>query len=133
MSRIAIIDYQMGNLRSVQYLSLGANGFTGTIPREIGELDALLTLELYGNALRGPIPPEIRDMQSLQDRGSDFDYNMLTAADAATRQFVNRKQYDEDWESSQTVTPANVRVAPTSQATHAMSAISTTRASRSSK
>jgi hypothetical protein len=50
-------------------------------------------------------------MQSLQDRGSDFDYNMLTAADAATRQFVNQKQYDEDWESSQTVTPANVRVA----------------------
>lgn len=104
------IPAEIGNLRSVQYLSLGANGFTGTIPREIGQLDALISLDLYGNALRGPIPPEIRDMQSLQDRGSDLDYNMLTAADAATRQFVNQKQYDEDWESTQTVTPANVRV-----------------------
>jgi Leucine-rich repeat (LRR) protein len=104
------IPPEIGNLRNLQYLSLGANSFSGTIPPQIGQLDQLLNMDLYANALRGPVPPEIRNLRSLQDRGSDFAYNMLTAPDAATRQFMNQKQYDGDFEQSQTVTPANVRV-----------------------
>ena len=105
------IPAEIGDLESLLYLSLGANRLTGSIPAEIAKLDKLLELELYANALTGPIPAAIAGMAALEDAGSDFSFNMLVAADAATLAFVNRKQYDGDFEASQTVTPSNVRVA----------------------
>ncbi|HUP48053.1 MAG TPA: fibronectin type III domain-containing protein [Thermoanaerobaculia bacterium] len=107
------IPPEIGNLESLLYLSLGANAFTGPIPREIGRLSNLVQIDLYANALRGEIPPEIAEMTSLEDNGSDFHFNALTAPDPATRDFINRKQWDGDFEATQTLTPANVRVTQT--------------------
>lgn len=104
------IPPEIGDLAELQYLSLGANSFSGSIPPQIGNLKKVLQLGLYANALRGAVPPQIAGMTSLEDRGASFHHNAIYAADAATRDFVNRKQYDGDFEATQTLTPTNVRV-----------------------
>ena len=47
---------ELGNLPSLQNLSLYTNQLTGTIPAELGNLTSLTTLSLYTNQLSGPIP-----------------------------------------------------------------------------
>ncbi len=104
---------ELGNLKKLQSFSIYSNHFTGAIPKELGNLTALTYLDLSNNALRGAIPAEIKNLTALPDRSSDFSFNLLVTSDASVRDFVNRKQYDGDFESTQTVTPANVKVTAT--------------------
>jgi Leucine-rich repeat (LRR) protein len=103
----------IGDMSGLLYLSLGQNRFSGTLPAELGRLTGLVQIQVAFNALRGPIPSALTAMTSLDDASSDFSFNALFANDATTRQFINRKQYDGNFEQSQTVTPASVRVTST--------------------
>ncbi|GAY68839.1 hypothetical protein CUMW_267290, partial [Citrus unshiu] len=53
-------------LTNIEYLSLGFNGFNGSIPREIGNLKNLTSLSLGGNKLTGHIPSTLGRLTSLQ-------------------------------------------------------------------
>ncbi|HSP17766.1 MAG TPA: fibronectin type III domain-containing protein [Thermoanaerobaculia bacterium] len=105
-----VIPPQIGQLNALLYLTLGGNRFSGSVPPELARLTNLLQLDIYGNNLTGAMPPDLARMTSLIDGGSVFQYNALYTTDASLREFLNRKQYDHDWESTQTVVPANVRV-----------------------
>jgi Leucine-rich repeat (LRR) protein len=55
---------EIGNLKNLEYLSLGSNELT-TIPKEIGNLTNLEVLWLTGNQLT-TIPPEIGNLKNLE-------------------------------------------------------------------
>lgn len=104
------IPPEIGSLQKLQVLSLAANKFEGTIPAALGSLINLTQLDLAQNALRPPIPRELMTLTSLLDRGSDFSFNALSTTDTALRDFMNRKQNGNDWESTQTIAPTSVTV-----------------------
>ncbi|GLU17311.1 hypothetical protein SLE2022_336840 [Rubroshorea leprosula] len=54
----------IGDLKSLQYLSLGCN-FKGSIPASIGNLSQLTYLSLSHNNLRGQIPSSLADLTQL--------------------------------------------------------------------
>ncbi|MDE0393202.1 MAG: hypothetical protein OYK82_00335 [Gammaproteobacteria bacterium] len=60
------IPPEIGNLTSLESLSLYNNFLTGPIPPEIGNLTSLTRLELYRNDLTGPIPPELGSLTTLE-------------------------------------------------------------------
>ncbi len=60
------IPTELGDLTSLQTLSLYSNSLSGTIPTELGDLTSLQTLSLYSNSLSGTIPTELGDLTSLQ-------------------------------------------------------------------
>ena len=60
------IPKELGNLSSLQDLSLQDNDLSGRIPRELGTLANLTTLALWGNKLSGSIPTQLGDLSSLQ-------------------------------------------------------------------
>ena len=70
------IPPELGNLMSLETLSLFFNGLTGPIPPELGNLTSLETLSLYFNGLTGPIPPELGNLTSLT--GLNLGQNDLT-------------------------------------------------------
>ncbi|KAI8891943.1 hypothetical protein BC833DRAFT_626308 [Globomyces pollinis-pini] len=51
-----VIPPEIGKLKSVKILKLGANALTGPIPEELGSLNEISTLDLSENQLTGPIP-----------------------------------------------------------------------------
>ncbi|HUP59547.1 MAG TPA: fibronectin type III domain-containing protein [Thermoanaerobaculia bacterium] len=104
---------EIGGLKTAYNLSLWGNRFSGVIPKEIGDLTSLQYLDLAFNAFRGPIPAEITKLTTLLNASSDFSYNALFTSDQTVRAFVNSKQYSNNFEETQTVTPLNVRVTET--------------------
>ncbi|KAJ8898729.1 hypothetical protein K2173_004904 [Erythroxylum novogranatense] len=56
----------IGKLSELKILSLGFNGFYGTLPLEIGELWLLEVLDLGFNSFVGPIPISLRSCTSLR-------------------------------------------------------------------
>ena len=56
----------MGNLASLERLSLARNYLSGPIPPELGNLASLERLSLARNYLSGPIPPELGNLASLE-------------------------------------------------------------------
>lgn len=107
------IPAEIGQLETADAISLWGNRFTGLIPSEIGNLTGLQYLDLSFNHLRGPIPQSITNLTGLEDHRSDFRYNALFTTSAAVAEFVNRKQGEEPFENTQTVTPLNVRIVGT--------------------
>ena len=59
-------------------LSLAERGLTGTIPSELGDLSSLEWLSLLGNQLSGYIPPELGDLSYLT--GLHLSGNQLSSA-----------------------------------------------------
>ncbi len=117
------IPPELGNLSNLMELYLGSNQLSGPIPPELGNLSDLIFLGLGGNQLSGPIPPELGNLAKLeflelndnQLSGQiplelaqltnliaiDLRNNRLFTDDEALRTFLNSKQVDGDWESTQ--------------------------------
>jgi len=106
------IPAEIGALKKAYSLSMYGNRFSGTIPPQIGDMTNLQFLELSYNALRGPVPSAITKLTKLENGRSDFSANVLFTSDPAVRDFLNQKQ-GGNFEETQTVTPANVRVTQT--------------------
>ena len=104
------IPAALGNLTKLNTLNLHANSLTGTIPAELENLASLQYLHINDNQLGGPVPPEITNLVALVDNQSDFRNNRLYTDDDTIRSFMNAKQIDGDWESSQ-IGPITVSLA----------------------
>ena len=57
----------IGNLSSLEELSLALNDLSGPIPTELASLASLEGLFLHSNELSGPIPPELGSLASLEE------------------------------------------------------------------
>ena len=104
------IPASLGALHKAVWLSLRGNRFGGAIPKELGNMSDLRYLDVSRNALRGPLPSALSNLDTLEDAGSDFGFNLLTTTDSSLRAFVNAKQGDGDFEATQTVTPSGLHV-----------------------
>ena len=60
------IPTELGNLASIQSLFLRNNGLTGSIPSSLANLANLRLLYLNNNELTGPIPPELGNLARLE-------------------------------------------------------------------
>ncbi|KAL8499141.1 hypothetical protein ACS0TY_022207 [Phlomoides rotata] len=60
------IPAAIGNLKSLQKLSLGRNNLNGVIPQEIGNLQNLVLFGTEDNQISGQIPAAIGNLKSLQ-------------------------------------------------------------------
>lgn len=70
-----LFDY-IGDITTLESLSITFSSLTGTIPSSFGNLSRMLQMWLYSNMLTGPVPPQLgnlRTMAILQVEG-----NMLT-------------------------------------------------------
>ena len=59
------IPPEVGNLTSLQNLSLWSNQLSGSLPPELGDLTGLIYLLLDSNQLSGSIPPELGNLNLL--------------------------------------------------------------------
>ena len=59
------IPSELGNLPSLDTLSLEGNDLTGEIPLELGQLTRVRLVSLADNGLTGPIPPELGSLANL--------------------------------------------------------------------
>lgn len=100
------IPAALGDLDSLVVLDLGGNRLDGAIPAALGDLDALGALYLDHNALSGAVPAAVCD---LRVGFLDIGYNALWAPSADARALLDAQ--DPDWSQTQTVAPANVRLA----------------------
>lgn len=60
------IPTQVGDMQSLQSLSMTRNGLWGTVPSELGSLTSLKHLWLSGNLFGGLIPTQLSQLQQLQ-------------------------------------------------------------------
>ncbi len=72
------IPPQLGDLDNLQDLDLGSNQLTGSIPKELGNMDNLLYLWLDNNQLTGSIPPQLGDLNNLLEL--NLYHNQLTGS-----------------------------------------------------
>ncbi|MFV2073390.1 MAG: fibronectin type III domain-containing protein [Thermoanaerobaculales bacterium] len=111
----------LGNLSKLKVLMLARNRLTGGIPSSLGNLSALENLWLYENALIGDIPGSLTGLVNLEVGSLDLTYNGLWTQDPALAAFLDSKQRDGDWRSTQTVAPAGVAATATSTTSVAVS------------
>ncbi|MGD2091709.1 MAG: fibronectin type III domain-containing protein [Candidatus Aminicenantes bacterium] len=98
------IPASIGNLTALQELYLHRNQLTDNIPAAVGDILTLQNISLNGNILRGNIPVSLLSLVNLSS--ADIGYNALYTDDDTLRDFLNI--IDLDWESTQTVAPADV-------------------------
>ena len=107
------IPPELGSMRQLIYLQLYGNQFSGAIPPQLGDLSNLQLLDLGSNNLRGPVPVEMKKLTNLPDRSSGWDHNALYTTDASLLAFLNQKNYDGDFNGTQTVPVTNVSITST--------------------
>ncbi len=105
------IPSALGSLSSLEVLSLGGNQLSGSIPPQLGNLGSLVRLYINSNQLSGSVPLDLMALSSLQDgAGVDLRWNGLHSDDPALISFLNGKQLDGNWRSTQTEAPDNLSV-----------------------
>ncbi len=102
------IPTQFGGLTGLQYLNLSVNQLSGSIPPELGNLTSLQWLSLFGNLLSGSVPSALTNLTSLPSGSAEIRWNALYSTDPALTSFLNAKQSGGDWQSTQTIAPANL-------------------------
>ncbi|KAK9907104.1 hypothetical protein M0R45_002416 [Rubus argutus] len=60
------LSASIGNLTSMQYLSLGINALSGELPNELGKLTDLVAISIGTNYFSGPLPSELGNLSKLQ-------------------------------------------------------------------
>jgi len=101
------VPSELGALTNLTYLYLSFNQLSGTIPPDLGSLSSLTRLLLGGNQLTGPIPTQLANLTNLVDSRSDFRWSALYTSDSGLETFLSAKQLGGDWQSTQTIAPAN--------------------------
>ena len=99
------IPPELGNLFNLGFLKLDSNQLSGSIPQELGNLWFLCILTLNSNRLSGSIPPSLMNLGLC---GLDLRWNSLYTDNDILRNFLNEFQFENDWESTQTIAPLNV-------------------------
>lgn len=59
-----LFDY-IGDISTLESLSVTFSSLTGTIPSTLGQLTVMLQMWLYSNQLTGPVPPELGNLKSM--------------------------------------------------------------------
>jgi len=104
------IPSTLSNLSSLITLRLSSNRLSGQIPAELGSL-SLGSLYLFSNRLSGEIPAELANITGLSDGSSlRIRWNALHTENASLIAFLDAKQLDGDWQSTQTIAPVNLTV-----------------------
>ncbi len=106
------IPSEIGNLTRLLFLSLSNNQLTDPIPPEIGNLASIEEIDIADNNLEGPVPETLMNLTTLLDNESDFRRNKLYTDNEELRLFMNQKQIDGDWMSSQAMTQNNPPATP---------------------
>ena len=89
-------------------INLEQANLNGSLPQSIDLISDIEYLSIQGNLLHGSVPAQIQSLTHLLDNQSDFRYNALYTDDPAIREFLNQKQIDGNWESTQTILPSNI-------------------------
>jgi len=105
-----IIPPELGNLSNLVWLAVNHNRLSGVIPTELGNLSNLQILNLCQNQLNGNIPAKLETLLTLEDGESDLRWNALHSNIVSLVKFLNNKQNGGDWQSTQTIAPANLTV-----------------------
>lgn len=98
----------LSGLTELRRLFLNDNLLEGSLPSWLGNLDKMYRLLLSSNMFAGNIPSTMLNLTKLANNWSDFRWNSLYTDDDTLRGFLNSKQINGDWESTQTVAPTNV-------------------------
>jgi hypothetical protein len=105
------IPAALENLSNLQWLFLHSNQLSGNIPAELGNLPSLYDLTLNSNQLSGDIPAELQNLPLLDVTGLDLQWNALHSDNASLIAFLDAKHWvGVDWQSAQTIAPANLTV-----------------------
>jgi len=72
-----IFDY-IGDITTLESLSITFSSLTGTIPTTLGQLDVMLQMWLYSNQLTGPVPTELGNLKTMAIL--QLEGNMLTGS-----------------------------------------------------
>jgi len=92
-------------ITAVVGIELSNNSLEGSIPLEIGDLIDLITLDLSRNKLTGSIPTEMGNLTNLSEGNLNLKYNALHTSDTTLADFLDTKQKDGNWQSTQTIPP----------------------------
>jgi hypothetical protein len=100
----------IGELENLEELRLDNNMLSGPLPKEFEKLAKLKIVTLNSNRLNGEIPSSMGELSQLENNESDFRWNALYTSNKSVRKFLNQKQVDGDWESTQTVAPSDIKI-----------------------
>ncbi len=105
----------LGDLRNLEELRLDGNHLQGPVPKALGNLSKLTVLRIGHNRLTGEIPSAAGKLTRLMDNKSNFKWNGLYTGNTSLRAFLEKKQVDGDWESTQTIAPKEVTAVSSSK------------------
>ena len=111
-NRLTTLPQELADLASLRYLCLDKNQFSA-FPWAISGLILLRELFFSGNKLQGSLPDWLADFKNLANGdGLDLRWNALYTSNSTLKAFLNQKQQGGDWESTQTIAPADVSASP---------------------
>ncbi|HLP47432.1 MAG TPA: fibronectin type III domain-containing protein [Candidatus Deferrimicrobium sp.] len=99
------IPLELANLSNLEMLDIGFNQLSGSILPELANLPMLFSLHLNSNRFSGDIPANFINSNLFE---IELRWNALFTNDETLKIFLNERQFMNDWESTQTIAPANI-------------------------